>query len=154
MNLMSESEKSWLAGFIDGEGYVGLTFQRKKETKWAAPSVRYHPYLIITSTNKDVLVFIENLISEGNIYLLKRKSKQKEAWQFKITKMDTLFNILTVVLPYLKIKQRQSELLIEYIKKRKNLKFVTGRNHRGATSFTKDEEDLYKKLLILNKCGL
>lgn len=59
MNQLSKLEKSWLAGFIDGEGYIGITFQRKKETKQSAASPRYHPYLIVANTNKEVLLYIQ-----------------------------------------------------------------------------------------------
>lgn len=50
--MSSVSEKAWLAGFIDGEGYVGITFQKKKETKTQAASPLYHPYIIIANTNR------------------------------------------------------------------------------------------------------
>ena len=55
----------YLAGFIDGEGYIGITFQRKKETHYQSASARYHPYLIITNNNYEILNDIKNFIGSG-----------------------------------------------------------------------------------------
>lgn len=155
MNILTEQQKAWLAGFIDGEGFIGITFQIKKETKQSAPSFRYHPYLIITNTYKDIIHYVYNLIGEGKIYTLRNRNiKHKNAYQYKLTKMPSLSNLLDNILPYLRVKQIQCQLLIDYIKKRKSVKIITGRGHRGATSFSKEDNMLYKKLLVLNKRGL
>jgi len=147
-------EKSWLAGFIDGEGYIGITFQRKKETKQSAPSPRYHPFLIIVNTNKEVLLHIKELIGEGRLYTLnKGLGKSKKSYQYKLTKMSTLLEVLEGILPYLKIKKKQCELLINFIKRRKSIKPITGRGYRGVTSFNNDDEGIYRLLLSLNKKG-
>ncbi len=54
---MTNEEWAWLAGFVDGEGFVGLTHQIKKETKHCAASPRYHPYLIITNTDLTAILY-------------------------------------------------------------------------------------------------
>lgn len=51
----NKKEIIWLAGFIDGEGYIGIEHQRKKETNKQSASLLYHPYLIISNSNYDVL---------------------------------------------------------------------------------------------------
>lgn len=67
--------------------------------------------------------------------------------------METLSEILESILPYLKVKKEQCKLLIDFIKRRKSIKPITGRGYRGVTSFTQDDEELYKLLLLLNKRG-
>lgn len=57
---LTESQKAWLAGFIDGEGYIGLTFQRKKVTQTQAASPLYKPYVVIANTNYEVLQWIQS----------------------------------------------------------------------------------------------
>jgi len=39
----NEKEIIWLAEFIDGEGYIGINRQKKKETSRQAASLLYHP---------------------------------------------------------------------------------------------------------------
>jgi len=154
MNQLSETQKAWLAGFIDGEGYIGTTFQRKKETKHSAASPRYHPYLIIVNTDKKVLLYIKELIGDGRLYILNKTSGNKrESFQYKLTKMNALLTVLEAVLPYLRVKQEQCKLLISFINKRKNVRPVTGRGSRGITSFDKEDDEVHKLFLLLNKRG-
>jgi len=152
-----EKEISWLAGFIDGEGYIGITFQRKKETHQQSASARYHPYLIITNNNYEILNEIKELVGTGRLYELSRnyklQNKQKRAFQYKLTEMNKLKYLLNLIQPYLHLKQKQCELLLNFIDIRKKAKRITGRGHRGATSYT-IEEDIYQKLLSLNKRGI
>jgi len=142
----------YLAGFIDGEGYIGITFQRKKETHYQSASARYHPYLIITNNNYEILNDIKNFIGSGHIYKLSRSYNHKQGFQYKLTELESLKRILDLIQPYLKIKQKQCELLLTFIDLRKNAKIITGRGYRGVTSYT-TEEEIYQKLLSLNKRG-
>ena len=153
---MKEKEIAWLAGFIDGEGYIGITFQRKKENRRQSASARYHPYLVISNNNYRVLKGIKEFIGSGYIYQLSRNSelrnKQKQSFQYKLTEMNGLKNLLSSVQPYLRLKQKQCALLISFINIRKNAKRIYG-PYRGATSYT-TEEEIYQKLLNLNKRGI
>jgi len=142
----------YIAGFIDGEGYIGITFQRKKETSYQSASVHYHPYLIIANNNYKILDDIKKFVGSGYIYKLSRNYKHKEGFQYKLTKMEPLKRLLEFIQPYLRIKQKQCKLLLTFIDTRKNAKIITGRGYRGATSYT-IEEEIYRELLNLNKRG-
>ena len=79
MGNYSEIQKAWLAGFIDGEGYIGITFQRNKETRKSSATPKYHPFLIIVNTNKNILDIIMDFIGDGRLYIAHRafnRSKQ------------------------------------------------------------------------------
>lgn len=145
--------EDYIAGFVDGEGYIGLTFQRKKETSYQSASVHYHPYLIITNNNYEILNDIKNFVGSGHIYESPQSYKQKQSFQYKLTKMEPLESLLQVIHPHLRLKQEQCKLLLGFIDTRKNAKIITGRGHRGATSYT-IEEEIYKTLLNLNKRGI
>ena len=150
---MNKKEIIWLAGFIDGEGYIGITSQRKKENRQQSASVHYHPYLIITNSNLNILKEIKKVVGFGHIYKLSQDIKNhKHAFQYKLTEMEKLSMLLPILQPYLRLKQRQCGLLVNFINTRKNAKRIYG-PFRGATSYT-IEEDIYQKLLILNKRGL
>lgn len=155
MDVIKKQILSWeyLAGFIDGEGYIGITFERKKETHHQSASARYHPYLIIANNNYEILEDIKNFTNSGRIYKLSRRDvKQKQGFQYKLTEMESLKNFLFLIKPYLRIKQEQCDLLLKFINIRKNAKRIYG-PFRGATSYT-IEEEIYQKLLNLNKRGI
>lgn len=154
MAELSIEQKAWLAGFIDGEGYIGITFQRKKETSWQASSPLYHPWLIVANTSLPALTYVQEIIGAGKIYVLKKATgRTKESFQYKLGSMRVLQEVLESIEPYLKIKSIQCRTLIEFIKRRRNVVFVTGRRSRGHTSFNGEDEDLYQMLLTLNKRG-
>lgn len=153
MNL-TEVQRGYIAGFIDGEGYIGLTFQRKKETSQQSATPRYHPYIIIANNNSSVLFYIKDIIGEGRIYRLERnRENQLPGFQYKLTKMVTLEDLLLVLEPHLLIKRQQAKLLLKYISTRRSKRIMSGVGSRGKTSFNKEEEQLHHKLLVLNKRG-
>lgn len=152
---LSESEKAWLAGFVDGEGYIGITHQTKKETSSSSASDIYHPLLIITNTNKEALEYIQRITAVGAVYSGKLpKNNEKPSYQYKISKRDDILAILGLILPYLKIKKQQGNLLVEFIERRKKIKPITGRGHRGASSYSEADRNIYEQLLLLNKRGI
>jgi len=152
---LSEPEKAWLAGFVDGEGYIGITYQIKKETNSSSASDIYHPLLIIVNTNKEALEYIRRIMCAGTIYDGKLpKKNEKPSYQYKVSKRDDILVILRLILPYLKIKKRQGNLLIKFIERRKNIKPITGRGHRGASSYSEIDRKIYEELLLLNKRGV
>ena len=151
--LSSTTERAWLAGFIDGEGYIGITFQRKKETNSQTASPRCHPYLIIANTNKAVLGFITERIKAGRVHSEVRKQNCKSAYQYHLTKQDHLHGLLRAVFPYLQVKKEQCRLLLLFLERRKTIKPLVGRGRRGITSFDNRDEEFYQELLALNRRG-
>jgi hypothetical protein len=151
---------AWLAGFVDGEGYIGIIRQRKKENSRQSASLLYHPYLIIANNNYDVLLFIKSMIKDGGIYEFRRKKSlrfhgnEKPSFQYHLRKMDRLKEILNIIYPYLRIKKEQCKLIINFINARKSAWRVSGKGSRGISSFSSLEETIYQKLLVLNKRGL
>ena len=153
-NNLTELEKAWLAGFIDGEGYLGITFQRKKETKSQAASPLFRPYLVLANTNLSVLSYIKNIIGAGKIYDMKKATeKTKKSFQYKLMRMEILQDVLESIESYLRIKSDQCRILIEFTKRRRRVTYVTGYGSRGRTSFTDADENSYRSLLKLNKRG-
>ena len=150
---LSETDKAWLAGFIDGEGYIGIVKGKKKAGPWNSDSLIYHPWVIVTSTDTKVLEDIQLVVSTQKRASLSRTAGQKAAYQVKITKFDDIVLLLEAVLPYLRLKQKQAKLLIEFCKYRDSVKIVTGRGSRGETSFGDVEENIYLQLRELNKRG-
>lgn len=151
----TNSIKGWLAGFIDGEGYIGITYQLKQATKQSSQTPRYHPYLIITNTKKESLLFIKKLIGAGRIYQLPNYShKHKISFQYKLTQMNILSDVLTALIPHLRLKDRQAAIVNEFIVRRATMIKRTGRGSRGLTSFDSTDETLYRQLLGLNRRGV
>lgn len=71
---MTEFEKGYIAGIIDGEGSICLT----KQGKWR------HPTIQISSTTKEMLEYVQSIIG-GTISLKnERNTSHKQAYAYKI----------------------------------------------------------------------
>lgn len=109
MNIVSEAEKAYLAGFIDGEGCLTVT--------------NSGAVLIIVSTNLEVLKKIKKCLGIGNIKSRKIKSKKakrylkksKISYHYRISGQN-LENLLGLIQPFLIIKKEQAKLLLNYYK--------------------------------------
>lgn len=73
--LLSLRQKAWIAGFMDGEGYLGIVRQRKKETRTQSPTLQYHPYIIISNTQRNVIDRIQSWTGLGTIVKLGKKGR-------------------------------------------------------------------------------
>lgn len=105
-------ELAWLAGFVDGEGYVGLP-QYGSSTK--TTHYKYSPRLSIGNTNKKVIEYIVNKFG-GTIYEQKCKKKQyKKVWCWRLYSKKAAY-ILKLIYPYLKVKKENADIIFEFIK--------------------------------------
>jgi hypothetical protein len=104
-------EIAYIAGFFDGEGHCGLasgTVKRLHHNR------SYQPNVKIVNTNQQVLLDISKTIGLG--YLDSGK-QQKEHWKRSYAlwfPQDHIVKFLRMVLPHLRLKLRQAELLIEF----------------------------------------
>ncbi len=112
INTLSPTQKAWLAGFIDGEGFIGITFQRKKENKIQSSSPQYHPYLVVTNNDQSSILYIRKLVGDGRIYRLTKGVPSSPAtFQYKLCRREVLADLLKELQPYFVVKLKQSELV-------------------------------------------
>lgn len=102
----------WLAGFVDGEGYIGLAYRSTKNR--ATKEKTLYPRLTITNTYLPVLLKIKEEF--GGSLKIQSKSKQYNkngrqsyslAWGPKATRL-----LLERLLPFLIVKKEQADLLL------------------------------------------
>lgn len=152
-NLL-KTDIAWLAGFIDGEGYIGIVKYQKIANSQHSNSWLFHPWVIVTNTNQKAIRDLQLLLGYGKRVFLKRTGRDKSAYQIKITKFDEVIKLLELVSPFLRLKSKQAKLMIQFCKLRKKAIITSGRGSRGSTSFGKDEEKIYNQLRKLNKRGI
>jgi hypothetical protein len=113
LNNLTETEKAYLAGLIDGEGCITI-IKSKPARKAKNPS--YSLQVFINITDERVIRYCKEVTGVGSISFLlvtKRKPTWKNIWTWCLRKQDT-YDFLVQILPYLIIKKRQAELAVEY----------------------------------------
>jgi len=149
----------YIAGFLDGEGSIGIHRDRQRN-KYGG--FRYKLVVTLTNTNRKVLELIQNKIG-GKIYELSsnRKTTQKPRYVLQLRRKEAE-ETLKKLLPFLIVKKQQALLALEYRKLVKPRKETIRHGPDGKFISTlsketlKKEEELYKMMLVLNggwRCG-
>jgi hypothetical protein len=143
---MSKLTASYLAGYIDGEGYLGIIPNSHK------PS--YRAVLKVASVNEEIIDWLKESYG-GNIWKRKFHDNSKDAYTWDLSGKN-LLPFLEKIKPYLKIKNKQAELLI----RKEKIKSEKQKYNKGSIDGIvypqkiKDEIDsLYKKIRMLNQRG-
>lgn len=135
---LSDFEKGWLSGLLDGEGSIKLRPRSNGKT--------FKPSIEIANNNKELLDAIQNIIPEGKIY---KKEWNNENWetsyQFIIWKQESMKNLLQQLKDHLFVKRRRAELMLQFIALREASKAVKNNNGRFTeSSINPEERQLYK----------
>lgn len=141
---LPETEKAYIAGFLDGEGTISMDSRGLNQKL-----IYIRPYIKVTSTNREVIEYISTIF-ERNMDVTKYR-EWKTAFNVRITSLKGVLNVLETILPYLKVKKRQAELLINYCKLR--MKHVRERGW-GGPKYSDDEMKLFYEIRALNKKGV
>lgn len=137
----------YLAGMIDGEGSINLTRNRAKDKHpfW----FYYEPHIQIYGTDKNAITSIAkdfggNLSNHSNRGYGGDGSKRmyKAYWQAQAKVAEVLMNVI----PSLRIKRKQAELLLEYTKSRLE-------RPRHKAPLTAREDEIHFLIKELNREG-
>ena len=128
--MINKLKIAYLAGIIDGEGSISISDSRKTQKK-----MHFTTQLAVSSTDEVLLKWIvENFGGCYKTYTPKQlpQNARKNVYKWQVSG-DRLVPILNLVLPYLVIKTREAEVMIEmrstFGKDCKN--YVT---HKGASN--------------------
>lgn len=135
---------AWAAGFIDGEGSFSLRVYHRKFTKnkYTKKEKNYYresvqPIIQISQIDKEPLMKIQKLSnSPRNPYPENRPNMNYPYWHLYIIGKERLLNFLKKIKPYLVVKKKQCELLIEALNRQ---------GKRGTNGYSNEEWEWFHK---------
>lgn len=143
ISMLTEIQKSFLAGLFAGEGYVGIQKNRFAGYK---RGYGFKLSVVIAMTDKELIEYWYNVLPLGKIYYEKGRSinyKDIAAWRF-FTKDALTF--LELIQPYVVgEKKKQINLGIEF---QTNF-IIRNRSHLTDVEFD-DQKQCYGKLKVLH----
>lgn len=83
------------------------------------------PIILVSNSNKDLIDYLHPLLLGSTIKTAKETEIRKTVYQIQIAKLLDVEALLTQILPYLVIKKRQAELVLEYCALRKKDTLLT-----------------------------
>ena len=123
----------WLAGFFDGEGTILVSkYSRNRDGM-----LRVVPEVMASNTSKPVMM---NIAETMDMPLSERKREDRKwIYELRIRKHENIVLFLEKLIPYLKIKRVQAELLYAYCKSRNERNW-----HRAE--YTGEELQIFNKI--------
>jgi len=148
--MISDTEKAWLAGFLDADGMIRLRIGRKNKGTWKGvgpkslvPLVTYTNTCVVTGER------LAKLIGESFVDFTASVTKAKRAqthWRPKVTvEIGGIIRVepfIRMLRPYLVTKAGEADLV---------LRFCEIRNARGRAAYTSVEYLIFAALQHLKK---
>lgn len=135
---------AYLAGFVDGEGTIGLRYHKEKRHRVESFTIDLR--FIITNSNKPVLELIQKEIG-GTVRASKQMTKNsKVVYHLELHNKKAILNVLNRITPYLILKREQAELLIKFCELRSK--------HTKKDGYYREELGIANRIINLNKRGL
>lgn len=132
--FLTEKDKGYIAGIIDGQGSICLT--KNNANEFRSPNIQ------VSSTTYEILQYLKNTIG-GNISIkTKYNEKYKDSWKWQI-KTNLTLELLNEIKDYLLVpeKKAKAELLInEY-------KSVTPRNGKYSKEKLKQKLNFEERFM-------
>ena len=134
---------SYLAGFIDGEAWIGVTKKHK--------NCEYILSIAVANTNKDVLKCFKKYF-EGSIVKQHRRKKYKIMYTWKIQARKAEY-FLKEIFPYLIVKKEQAKLglkLRDLMNSGQILSHGLSKNKDKNKAILEKRDSIYWKIRKLN----
>ena len=129
----TQIELGWLAGIIDGEGYIGI---QSYKTRIGHPS--YSTEVSISNTDEKIILKAQDIMVKigvvpyinSSMYKTVNKPTHKAVWKLVVHRMNKNIRLLTASGQYLTgLKKERGELVLEFCKSR--LSHYTPGSHKG-----------------------
>lgn len=139
--------KEYIAGFVDGEGYLGIIRKSSKECQFG---YYYTPVVKIAQVtrNDQVLKSIEDFIGYGNTtYDIREVENSCPRTYLELRGMKRIKPFVKKIQPYLVVKNKQAQILLDFC----NLPSVSNKN---AKEIDEIRTKMWEEIKYLNRRGL
>lgn len=138
--MWTKEQLAYFSGIIDGEGTIYIQKVDRKTF------IDYFPRIQIINTNKDLMYWIKDTF--GGIIVSRDRSNENRNWRLQYTWYTTrklMDIILPMILPFLIIKKKQVEKMIEFRKT-----FINKKTYRITPEVLSIREDFMNQIRHFN----
>lgn len=136
---MQNLTRAYIAGIIDGEGHIGIHIRSSKNGRTA-----WLPVVRVSSSSEELIQWLTEHAGMGHV------NRLNSGMIFWTPDRQGQVDLLEQVLPYLVIKKRQAEILLEYYRDRP-LYVSKGVKVRGAGAGL-GEEETARRMRLAEEC--
>lgn len=153
-NQRQALQYAYLAGLIDGEGCLRITRDKSLGTeKQGHKSPKYAASISMHMVTREPLDFFASLFPDG--YLVYEgvrddRPNQRPTYCWRCQNRFVVQDVIEKIYPYLLVKNKQADLILEYCKGYIPCQKLKGEAHSQEIQ---RREDLYQKMKKLNAVG-
>ena len=140
---LTQVQSAWLAGLVDGEGCIGIWRQTLKGNR---SGYTYRSAIEIANTNRPILEAIEKIVDGWVCIKDARKNRAHKVLHVLLVRPRAVKRVLEHIAPFLIVKKRQADLVIEFRRLMEAAPMRTEREHEAFAA-------LYAECRALNKRG-
>lgn len=143
MNKLTETEKAYIAGILDGEGSISIIRVKSRSNTY---KYDFYPKVRVQNTYFPIISWLKEKIGIGSIYHGKQRNpKWKSLYQWQILSNQAQ-ELLREVRPYLRIKKELADLVLGFRKNEHN-------GYPRSSEVYQMQDELYYRMKALNKRG-
>jgi len=145
---MDDVTLAYAAGFLDGEGTITANYRVSPKT--ATPALHYR--VMVFNTNREILEWFRDTFGgRTSLYGSPRHEHHKQVYSWWVSSQEAA-SVLRLLLPYLRIKRRQAELVLQMADLR--YEYVKGKRGRQVTpAILEARRGLVEEIVRLNHRG-
>lgn len=161
---LTPAEWAWLAGLIDGEGFVGLYIRTKKHKKWEGIGVDLQ--VGITNTDMGIIEKFTDLLNiigitphtslvspEGRQIHESKYFTSCDCFSVRVNGMLRCYRFLLGIKDYLAgNKKHKTNLVLKFIERR--LSYRGKHSKKGFSWYTKEDWEIVKEIYTMSKAGI
>jgi hypothetical protein len=108
---ISVADLAYIAGFVDGEGTISIVTAKRRDR---IGHIYHRPLLSIHNTDRPILEWIKITLGVGMIHASSiRGVGRKQVYKYAVH-CSTAIQVAALLLPYLRVKRTQAEMLIKF----------------------------------------
>jgi seryl-tRNA synthetase len=146
MKHFTKTQRAYLAGFFDGEGTFSII---RRPDKRSPTGYSYQPYAEVTSTNEEIIKWLNGFVGKGFTFYRPKKGNANDAFVQHVTGMETIIGFISLLYPYLRLKKEVANKVRQFCKSRQ-AKIKVAKEHRHITD---KELKIFDEIRVLNKRG-
>ena len=145
---MNKELKSYLAGIIDGEGYIGIKKMHKPEMR----SPYYHERIMIGIESEKIIDMFHKYFGgskslwKGNKNSILKQNRENWRWEASDKKAS---DVISFFVDKLIVKKRQAELVLK-LRKNKNVSKKYGTRNGIKKEDLEKREEYYQEILEIH----
>jgi len=121
---LSETQKAYLAGYLDGDGTITAGFFKNKKSRRGLNPMKE---VSLISIHKNFILKLQRMIGgEVKTFIYEDTRSKKEGYKLVFSNQASALAFLKAIVPYLILKQQQAELMIRYLTTRLEKRAIKG----------------------------